>query len=158
MKKKIIISISFILLAVIIGIGIGFLTGEKQHKTMEDPMQLIYYSDTEKTEGFKIDIPKEYANKVYVNISEPIEGLQGYAFTHESSKEVLFIIYISKGETYKQLSGKYEVMKTTDNYTYIWTQNVTKNEHILDETVRNEFEEIAKYYNVIKKSFEIKED
>lgn len=156
MKKKIIISIIAILMAGIIGVAIGyFKNNENKIIDMENPTTITYFSDLDKTESFSLQIPNKYCDKIFISIDEETDGLQSYKFKHLDSGEVLFIVYISKGNIYEKIDSKYEVLKQTENYTYVWVQSVAKNKHIENKEIRAEFEEIAEYYATIKSTVKI---
>lgn len=157
-KKKILISIISILLVAIVAFGISFLIGgNKKEKIIEieNPYTISYFANEMRTEGFTVKMPQDFSEKILVSIDEPAENLQSYKFKHLNSGEVLFIIYISQNEAHKKLSGEYEIIDTIGDYTYVWTQSLSNNEYILDEAKRNEFNEMAKYYNTIRSTIEI---
>ena len=156
-KKKILISVILAITATLVAGLIGFFINNDGEELleMENPYTITYYANEEKTEGFSLQLSEVFSTKIFVSIDETIDGLTTYSFKHTDSNEILFVIYISDGETYKQLSGKYEVLDKSDRYTYVWTQSVDDNTHILDEEKRKEFNEIAKYYATIKSTVQI---
>ena len=156
-KKKVLISVILVIIATLVAGLVGFFINNdgKELLKMENPYTITYYANEEKTEGFSLQLSNNFSSKITVSVDKPIDGLQSYSFKHSDSNEILFIVYISDGEAYKQLSGKYEVLDKSDKYTYVWTQSVEDNTHILDETKRKEFNEIAKYYATIKSTVQI---
>ena len=82
-----------------------------------------------------------------------IKSITG-AYTYDSG-EILFIVYASKGDAYKGLDVKNTVIGENGEYVYVWTQSVEENENITDENAKNEYKEIAKYFETIKDSVKI---
>ncbi len=156
-KKKILISVILAITSALVAGLVGFFLNNNSEDLpkMENPYTITYYANEEKTEGFSLQLSEIFSTKIMVSIDETIDGLTAYRFKHTDSDEVLFIIYISDGETYKQLSGKYEVIDKSDKYAYVWTQSVDDNTHILDEVKRADFNNIAKYYATIKSTVKI---
>lgn len=157
-KKKILISIFATILVVVITFAISFfMAGNKQEEIIEikNPYTISYFADAERVDGFTIHMPQDFSSKIVVNVDNPAENLQCYKFKHRESGEILFVVYISKGKAYEEITDEYQVIGSKNNYTYLWVQSLNDNEHIMDENKRNEFNEIAKYYNTIRSKIEI---
>ena len=157
-KKKILISVISILIVVIIAFGISFFIGGKnKDKILEikNPYTISYFANEMRTEGFTVEMPEEFSSKIFVSIDTSAENLQSYKFKHIDTGEVLFIIYISQKDAYKKLTNEYRIIGNANEYTYVWVQSLSNNEHISDASKREEFNEMAKYYNTIYSKIKI---
>ena len=156
-KKKVLISVLLIVLATVGAFCFGYFTTHHQPDLLEmqNPTTITYYVNEERTEGFELTMPKDVCDKTITSIDEPVENVKSYTFRHKASGEILFIVYASKGDAYKGLDVKNTVIGENGEYVYVWTQSVEENENITDENAKNEYKEIAKYFETIKDSVKI---
>ena len=157
MKKKILISVIICLVAAIVGITIGLLKKPLSNQTqpIENSTPISYFADEASTEKFTILLPEEHSGKIFTVIDEPIKGVSRYTFKHVNSGEILFVISISKNDTYKSLTYPYSLLKETETHTYLWSDANTQSVKISDEAVAKEFADIIKYIPAIKENFSV---
>ena len=156
MKKKIWIGVICGVVALIIGITIGFFKGDKntEIETIENSEIITYFSNIEQTEKFSIHIPQEHNKDIFVSLNTANMDTQNYRFKHVGSGETLFILMVYK-KGVEPTGDNIEKLKETDDFVYYWWQS-NENANIADETIKEEFVEMQRYYKAIKNSFEVK--
>lgn len=157
-KTKIIISIILAVITTISAFCFGyFKTKNSSGKEIETPQKITYFTNDEKTQSFEITLPKEYLDgKIIISHDEYSKGVEFYEFKQASTGEVLFIVYVSNNDNHKDIKNKTIEIGQSGNITYLWSQSVNKNENIKDKEQEKEYEEIAKYFDAIRKSIVIK--
>lgn len=115
-----------------------------------------YYVDPEFKERICFEIPTEWKDKFSTTISSSSKtgyySVSGFYVAENGERIEMFTIYCSSSDAYKKFESRknYEILHTSDKYTFIWYE-VSHNTEKFDDATAKEFKAWSKQLNTIKK-------